>query len=94
MNKEEKVKYDCKECVNYDCCSHSLNGCSLFKKKQHIVLEIDGVRHVMKPVTKPLVCFRCSLRGFCIDRSNLICNVLAGRAHFTFEFENNDKNDK
>lgn len=90
MNKDEKVKYDCKECVNYDCCSHCANGCSLFKKRVNIVLEVDGFRHVLKPDDKCCICPRCSLVKFCIERTKALCVVLGAGYKFHFELENDE----
>lgn len=87
MNKEEKVKYDCKECVDYDCCSHCLNGCSFFEKRHEIVLEIDGVRHVLKEDGKKNVCSACSLKDFCDAKRGAICVALDDNRLYHFEIE-------
>lgn len=91
MNKEEKVKNDCKECVNYDRCSHCLNGCSLFVKRRNIVLEIDGARHVLKEDGKRNVCSCCSLNGFCNVNREVICVALDDNGLYHFELENNEE---
>ena len=87
MNKEGKEKYDCKECVNYDFCSHCLNGCSLFVKRHEIVLEIDGVRHVLTQDGKKNVCSCCSLKYFCDAKRGAICVALDENRLYHFEIE-------
>lgn len=87
MNKEEKVKYDCNECVNYDCCSHCRNGCSLFVKRHKIVLEIDGVRHVLTKDDKTNFCSCCSLKEFCDVNRGVLCVALDDNNLYHFELE-------
>lgn len=91
MYKEEKEKYDCNECVHYDCCCHSFNGCSQFEKRVNIVLEIDGVRHVLKPDDRCCICFHCSLLNFCMARSKFVCSMFANSDNFHFELEKNEE---
>lgn len=90
MNKEGKEKYDCKECDHYDYCSHALNGCSLFKKKHHIILEIDGVRHVLIEDSISNLCSCCSLKGLCDQSCGAVCVALDASRLNHFEPENNE----
>lgn len=84
-----KSKYTCYECVSYDSCSHDLEmTCSLFKKRENIVLEIDGVRHVLKPDDRCCICPHCSLLKFCMARSKFVCSMFANSGKFHFELEN------
>lgn len=55
-----------------------------------IVLEIDGVRHVLKPDDRYCICPHCSLLKFCMVRSKFACFMFADGGKCHFELENNE----
>lgn len=86
MNKEEKVKYTCHDCF-YACHRTSNEICDKFKKRIKIVLEFDGVRHVLKSDVRVDTCYLCSLRETCFNKDYCICDLLDGHGYGYFELE-------
>lgn len=90
MNEEERVKYTCHDCVHDFYCPFN-EICDNFEKRRKIVLEVDGVRHALKPDVKKYNCYRCSLRESCFNKVNCLCIELDHHGNVHFELENNEE---
>ena len=89
MNKEERVKYTCHDCA-YVCYCPSNEICENFERRRKIVLEVDGVRHALKPDGKDDNCGRCSMHEICFNIANCLCAELDGHGYVHFELENDE----